>query len=291
MTLAELHGKLSPETVDDRLEDLLTSDVFGTMRYAGWDVGFGSWMKTARSPSKWATASPRISELLPDTITDVHYTFWPRLPNGREPDVGLLLPHPEGDATLVVVEVKYLSGASNSTIAGGDDPKLTGNQLGDQIRGTAALTRATAVRWFGVNFQSFRARLHLLVTKDAVLPQWLYDEASAHVPPTQVHPYWLSWTTLTEHLSSVQSFADAGRAALVKDLIDLLQAKELTRYRGFGSRLWSGLSTTEGFWRGRWWTAPPMQHLSPRGFWLDKYWASALPSPPRVRSFWRNTPP
>ena len=46
MTIAELHGKLSPERpqgVNERMEDLLTSDVFGTMKYAGWENGFIDW--------------------------------------------------------------------------------------------------------------------------------------------------------------------------------------------------------------------------------------------------------
>ncbi len=37
MTIAELHGKLAPGRPAgyEYMEDLLTSDVFGTMRYAG----------------------------------------------------------------------------------------------------------------------------------------------------------------------------------------------------------------------------------------------------------------
>ncbi len=48
MTIAELHGKLSstrPASINDRLEDLLTSDVFGTMKYAGWENGFLNWIQ------------------------------------------------------------------------------------------------------------------------------------------------------------------------------------------------------------------------------------------------------
>ncbi len=47
MTIAELHGKLSssnPNGVNDRMEDLLTSDVFGAMKYAGWENGFIDWL-------------------------------------------------------------------------------------------------------------------------------------------------------------------------------------------------------------------------------------------------------
>ena len=39
MTIAELHGKISPhrsQVLHDRVEDLLTSDIFGSMKYARW---------------------------------------------------------------------------------------------------------------------------------------------------------------------------------------------------------------------------------------------------------------
>ena len=41
LTVAELHGKLSRSgsNVHDRLEDLLTADVFGPLRYSGGPAG------------------------------------------------------------------------------------------------------------------------------------------------------------------------------------------------------------------------------------------------------------
>lgn len=42
MTIAELHNKLpynDPAALHERLEDLLTSDVFGTMKYVGGQYG------------------------------------------------------------------------------------------------------------------------------------------------------------------------------------------------------------------------------------------------------------
>ena len=54
MTIAELHGKLSPDRPDrcnDRMEDLLLSDVFGTMKYAGWENGFLDWLRSSIDPA------------------------------------------------------------------------------------------------------------------------------------------------------------------------------------------------------------------------------------------------
>ena len=42
MTIAEIHGKLSSSgsNISDRLEDLLTADVFGCLRYLPFEKGF-----------------------------------------------------------------------------------------------------------------------------------------------------------------------------------------------------------------------------------------------------------
>ena len=47
MSIVEIHGKLSAEA-HEGLEDLLTSDVFGTMLYAGWQPAFHAWMSEAQ---------------------------------------------------------------------------------------------------------------------------------------------------------------------------------------------------------------------------------------------------
>ena len=59
MTIAEIHGKLrvkNPGGVSERLEDLLTSDVFSTMKYAGYETGFMDWLRSATSPIDNTTA-------------------------------------------------------------------------------------------------------------------------------------------------------------------------------------------------------------------------------------------
>ena len=66
MTIAELHGKLSPNRpngCNDRMEDLLTSDVFSTMKYAGWQCGFLDWLKSSIDPiNNNHTAAPQIPD-------------------------------------------------------------------------------------------------------------------------------------------------------------------------------------------------------------------------------------
>jgi len=107
MLHARLHGKLDDSTLEpERLEDALTSTVFGTLVWVGaWDI-LARWLG--------------VSSALPSS-QDVEREcwFWPRLARAVEPDVVLRL----GD-TLVVVEAKYRSGRHDRVPANDveDDP-------------------------------------------------------------------------------------------------------------------------------------------------------------------------
>src|SRR5437762_2965428 len=114
MTVAELHGKLStsnPARLHDRLEDLLTSDVFGTMKYVGWQFGFLDWIYSAEAATPGQPQN--LSSLIPaQGLQQIRFCFWPTLPNGREPDLALLFEYSES-TSLVVVEAKLYSGTSD----------------------------------------------------------------------------------------------------------------------------------------------------------------------------------
>ena len=112
MTIAELHGKLNPlrpQGVSERMEDLLTSDVFGTMKYAGSDNGFIDWIKKAEPAPIFPTAPPISTLFGAGGLSKVYYKFWPILKNGREPDLALLVVLEGRNSLLIVVEAKYFS--------------------------------------------------------------------------------------------------------------------------------------------------------------------------------------
>src|SRR5688500_11272026 len=114
MTIAELHGKLSSESADDRSEDLLTSDVFGTMRYLAGGEGFLNWFASAKAPVQTGWTFGTMAALLePTRVVGIRYAFWPMLPNGREPDVCLLVSLRDADPLLICIEAKYFSGMSD----------------------------------------------------------------------------------------------------------------------------------------------------------------------------------
>lgn len=85
MSIASRHGKLRITAEDDgtrfqRLEDLLTADVFGAFRYLPPNLGVRPFLEHARSPdgvSLRAWAEERGVRWL--DLSRATYVFWPRL--------------------------------------------------------------------------------------------------------------------------------------------------------------------------------------------------------------------
>jgi len=90
MTIAELRGKLSPETT--RQEDLLTSDVFGALKNVDRQAGLGGFLKLAGI------------ELAADELATAEFSFWERMADRTEPDVIV-----RTASALLLIEAKYLS--------------------------------------------------------------------------------------------------------------------------------------------------------------------------------------
>ena len=112
MTVAEIRGKISAtgSNLSDRMENLLTSDIFGCMRYLPAQYALIPFLQTARSLHGNTLT-------IPGEVLGVHWSFWPWLKlAGRipcEPDVVLGLETEENHVHLILVEAKYYSGLSS----------------------------------------------------------------------------------------------------------------------------------------------------------------------------------
>jgi hypothetical protein len=93
MTIAEIHGKLPSEF--ENKEDLLTSDVFGTLKNIDRQMGLGNFLRCMNIPfSK-------------DELENTEFLFWEEMENGkikRIPDVII-----KTSSKLIFVEAKYKS--------------------------------------------------------------------------------------------------------------------------------------------------------------------------------------
>jgi hypothetical protein len=279
MTIAELHGKLAPDRpngVHERTEDLLTSDVFGTMKYAGWEYGFLDWLLQAQPAPIEPTPPPISTYLAANRIKYADYAFWPTLSNNREPDVALLLGFEGAGPVLILVEAKYYSGTSDWEGEQEDDPyALTGNQIVDQVRGLKQMTAQGLASWFksapavrDLSVSHRIQRLHLFVTIHTALPIQDYELSKRKLGPYWPIPaYWLSWTSLANFLEGHVDQSDRRLAELIGDLHELLHRKGLVPFKGFTMEPWEGTSSTSSFWKDNWWSFIPLVLGAYRPFW------------------------
>ena len=299
MTIAELHGKLAPDRpsgVHERMEDLLTSDVFSAMKYAGWEHGFLDWLLEAE-PAPVEPSAPPIGVYFSQAkITDVQYSFWPKLKNNREPDVALLFCFDSQDLLLVLVEAKYLSGTRDWE---GDEEinpfGLTGNQIADQVQGFKDMGREEFLNWF----QSSKAirqseangkfqKIHLFITMHSVLPVHDYEYSMQHLGASwPIHSYWLSWISLAGSLRVNLDQTSTGLASLITDLYALLQRKGLVPFRGFRMHPWGIYQQNPSFWLESWWASEPVDLYEYSTFWHEILWQTRPIGFVPNGSFWK----
>src|SRR4051812_6030838 len=114
MIFAELHRKLGENysRAHERAEDLLTSTVFGLLRYLPPTDGLLAVLQRARGlvREEGAKTRPRPGRFDVEGITAVRLDFWPRWPGHGEPDLLLRLLDGAGAVRAVVlIEAKLHS--------------------------------------------------------------------------------------------------------------------------------------------------------------------------------------
>ena len=213
MLWAQLKGKLAID--GEGLEDLLTSNVFGALKYVPADAGLLPFL--SRSVGESADDFHR---LLKD-VRDVDFDFWPRMEDGCEPDVLLSLTTTSGRRALVLVEAKYRSGKSSFR----DLSAKPGSPPQDQLAREWVNCRRRAE-------QEGAEAFLLFVTADYAFPaQELRDSQQdleqCGLPAGRL--LWLSWRHLARGLDL--------QSELLRDLQELLD----TRY---GFREFCGVGLT-----------------------------------------------
>ena len=112
MTIAEICGKISRtgQNLSERMEDLLTSDVFSACRYVRPEILLLPFLRQAKRISYES-----FGRFLEEQVKGAQYVFWPRL-RQSEPDVLIAIEFSSGYFFLTLIEAKYLSPKSSSAL-------------------------------------------------------------------------------------------------------------------------------------------------------------------------------
>jgi hypothetical protein len=185
MINALLKGKLSAE--QENMEDILTSNVFGLLRYLPPQDGLFRLLARAEN----LDGARPLQDLLKSRTANVSYQFWPLWQPQQgypcEPDVVL---HTETESfnALIAIEAKYLSGKSSTA----DESKvLPTDQLAREWQSLVELA-----------CRNNATPILIYVTADIACPRTeiiaSIDEYRAKCPGQEVpRIYWLSWRQLS----------------------------------------------------------------------------------------------
>ena len=228
MTVAEIRGKISQtgQNLSERMEDLLTSDIFGSMRYLPAQNALVPFLKTARSLHGNILT-------IPGEVLRVYWSFWPslRFP-GRipcEPDVIIGLETERNRVHLILIEAKYYSGLSSEE----DEREEPNDQLARELDNLDVVSVAT----LGWNPQlDVASRRLLFVTQHMGMPRGLVARSLAEYQRKrnrQGDIYWISWRFLQPILEENLKQENSPQSmAVMEDMLELLLRKGFGIFRG-----------------------------------------------------------
>ena len=214
--IAELYGKISSSgsNLSDRMEDQLTGDVFGALRYLPFHTGMAQILKAANIPD--LSSCVEQSEL---SYWADHIRFWPYHEEG-EMDVCLDL----GNAA-VCIEVKYNSGRSsedevdNSKISEESERRVSCDQLARESR-------------IIKNMYPDKKCFLLFIARENDCVTVCNDVLSRDILEKEVQLGYVSWQEILFQLSELWP-EDLSHRLILKDITALLKKKGFDRFRSF----------------------------------------------------------
>jgi hypothetical protein len=226
--LAEINNKISSSgsNLTERLEDNLTGNFFGAIRYLPFEVGLKNVLTSVRfnediDRNEWGKSLSKIHDY------DLEYQFWTK---HNEGEIDLLIVHQE---VLIGIEVKLFSGLSSDddNLELIEDPAESNNQL---VRYAMMLNRiGTGVRKHLI----FLAPLQYSTIVEQAM-------RSRSIIPNNLALGFISWEEVLESLFLIEhNKLEKGQQLILSDLKNLLLKKEFTRFSGFDLKSTKNIET------------------------------------------------
>lgn len=215
MLQAQLRGKLTRE--EENLEDLLTSNVFGSIKYVPLDEGLKRLLGSSTDID--GNAPIHALQAISSAKKEPDYKFWEPMPaepgyKRCVPDVLITLQLVNNQQIIVLVEAKYRSGKSSEA----DEGEAPNDQL--------------AREWDNLSHLAERENaipILLYVTADFGYPRKnVEDSRREHVQKRKkdnMNVFWISWRKLPKLFSDTKQ-------GILSDLVKVLRRQGLTFFEG-----------------------------------------------------------
>ncbi|RHW37452.1 hypothetical protein D1B33_07875 [Lysinibacillus yapensis] len=222
--LAEIHKKISQtgSNLSDRLEDKLTGDFFGTIRYLPFELGLRHVFSTAEFIEKQGDENwLKFIENEKGYATQIE--FWHREDEG-EIDVLFI-----NDKALIGIEVKYLSGLSSDDQGDGIELDYTEslNQLSRYSRMIEKLSKdRDSYLLFLAPYEMMNAVRKNISNRSIISPS--------------VELGFMCWQDIHESLLNLYvNQIETGQQLILSDLKALLSKKGFASYKGFNKNIFN----------------------------------------------------
>lgn len=195
---AVIHGKLSSSgsNLGERLEDLMTSNIFQLLSYLTYEKGLKLILESAIN-SKNGQLN------LPKNVQDFEIQFWPKWSN-CEPDILITLFPADKSKMNILIEAKLFSGLSSE----------------DQL----------LREWKDLTSQQKGAQNYLIyLTSDSYFPNSVFNQTKKLEPSTDLCKfYWLNYEMVYQSL-----IVQSEDSKILKDIIALLSHYYFVPFKGW----------------------------------------------------------
>ena len=249
MIVAELHRKITEEGFTPDLEDLLTAEVFGSLKYLAPGLFLRGILEQVRKLNP-ETVLKKVD--LGVETKEMRFSFWPHRTTGEygglsvEPDLEL-----SSKGLLIVVECKYRSSL------GEDVTQLPREYLAAkrEARGREFCILAVT-NHHGPPTVPNPVGKPSRVSASAAVSAYLRSKGMRHIDEAQVSGRigWIGWKHITAAIEDASKVAKNSRVsqlapgldALAQDLLNVLYLRGLRGFRSFAKVL-ADISETPGF--------------------------------------------
>lgn len=232
MIAGYLRGKLgrSGSAAHERGEDLLTSTVFGLLRYLPLQDGIVPVLQQARRVEVGSGGEVHLAQpgsLIKDEVLGTSYRFWPRLDKFGEPDLLLEIKTQNG-TSHILLEVKLYSPKSGKK--GDYEDGESENGENEDVEEPALPSRDQLARyWQALNGEDYRGTHCAIVYLTAHPTAPTEDLRSSLEEARSAELFWLSWFDVWAAINARPS------SAISEDVSALLRYMRFNEFKGFGS--------------------------------------------------------
>lgn len=258
MTIAELYGKLSStgSNAHERLEDLLTSDVFTAFKYLKPKEALLPFLKLLFE--KNSTAVPPKINSWEITHKDVRYVFWPKGNfRRREADLLILINNSTVQQYIFTIEAKYESGTSDVDIDtkihdAEKDNERSGLQIAEEFEDLMQERPYSNID--GIKAPLVNRYLIYLTAENTkpcnVLKRSILaiNDKIESAKFIKSHILWCNWSTIWQVFKQANwDEYDFPSYDICKDIVKLLERKGFKNFEGFGDYSFPDLGNLS-FW-------------------------------------------